>query len=500
MSKKTHVSYRKQPRFENLEDRRLMASDVAPTTLSITPSSSTAEIERETLLTGRFADANGYQDIRLAEFRVADSYFSAPRCLVRYDQKLNVLKLHTGSSWLDAGAPGSGKTVHTSTCSVNAKASSVSVINSKTIDVTMAVTFHADIAGDRNLWLRGFDNQNFWGVATDRGNITVDRETFVETVKTQSALVKALNGAVPGSRIRIPAGTTITLSAPIRVPKGATLEGPGTLKFNGSSRNGFSGVAVQVTGANAVVRDIKIQGPTHGNSYGGIWVEAPNVLIDNVTVNDFRRKNLGYGILVDGDSKNLRIVNSEFNRNRHAVSFAAGATKITNALVQNNVINNHTDAGLDAHYGASGIKLLYNTINFGPLTNEEAADGIAMQATSNFQIIGNVINGFKGRSGRHGILIQFVAGQAKKDVSGIIKGNKINNLGIKGSAAQIGIFLDLDRVQSKRSKLPVNVRVESNRVTFYSSTKSNRTLLYQSHTGSDPAPVKSTAIPLKTYK
>lgn len=150
---------------------------VAPTTISITPNNPTVEVGTQIVLTGRFADANGADDIRLAEFRTSDTFFSAPRCLVRYDNLLDTLRLHTGSSWLDAGAPGTGSTVSTADCSLNAAASSVTPVDANTIDVAIAVTYGSSLEGNRNLWLRGFDDNGQWGTQDDRGDITIEPDS-----------------------------------------------------------------------------------------------------------------------------------------------------------------------------------------------------------------------------------------------------------------------------------------------------------------------------------
>ena len=135
-------------------------------------------------LTGTFADANGWTDLRLAEFRVATTFFTTPRCLVRYDQNLDLFKLYNGGPWLIAGSPGSGTTVATADCALDAAASSVSVVDANTLAVTIAVTFTTTLEGSRNLWLRAFDDAGTWGTQDDRGDalITSSGETSLATV------------------------------------------------------------------------------------------------------------------------------------------------------------------------------------------------------------------------------------------------------------------------------------------------------------------------------
>ena len=165
---------RRKARLEKLELRRLLT---VPATLNITPDNATVGITSPITLTGRFEDIDGWQDLRLAEFRVANTYTSAPRCLVRYDQNTDLLKLHDGSTFLTAGSPGSGTSVSTTDCSLNPVNSSVTVVDANTIDVSVELTFESGLLGSRNLWLRGFEDANNWGVATDHGDISIVVDT-----------------------------------------------------------------------------------------------------------------------------------------------------------------------------------------------------------------------------------------------------------------------------------------------------------------------------------
>ena len=165
---------RRKARLEKLELRRLLT---VPATLNITPDNATVGITSPITLTGRFEDIDGWQDLRLAEFRVSDTYTSAPRCLVRYDQNTDLLKIHDGSTFLTAGNPGSGSSVSTTNCSINPVNSTVNVVDANTLDVSVELTFESGLVGTRNLWLRGFEDSNTWGPFTDHGDITIVADT-----------------------------------------------------------------------------------------------------------------------------------------------------------------------------------------------------------------------------------------------------------------------------------------------------------------------------------
>lgn len=161
---------RRQAQLESLEARRVLA---APTTLSVTPDNATVNTNAPVQITGRFQDADGWQDLRLAEFRVSDSFFSAPRCFVRYDQNTDLLKLYDDGPFLTAGTLGSAGTATAANCSVNAANSSINVIDANTVDVTIEVTFFDGLQGSRNLWLRPFEDAGNWGAMVDHGDITI---------------------------------------------------------------------------------------------------------------------------------------------------------------------------------------------------------------------------------------------------------------------------------------------------------------------------------------
>ena len=146
-----------------------------PITISVTPNSGSVAVDTPVAFTGRAADANGWQDLRLLELRVSPTFTGTPRCLVRYDQNLHTLKLSTGTEdfWLEAGSPGSGTTVATSECSLDAAASSMTVIDDTTLDVTFMLSFTANMAGTTNLWLRALEDSSVWSTIDDRGDITI---------------------------------------------------------------------------------------------------------------------------------------------------------------------------------------------------------------------------------------------------------------------------------------------------------------------------------------
>ena len=165
---------RRKRRFsvESLEDRRMLAN---PTTISLDPSVATVATGDAIDLNGRFADADGVSDLLLAEFRVSNGYTNAPHCRVRYYQAPNDLRLYDGTTrqWLNAGDPGSGSTVSTADCTLNAALSSTNIVNSTTLDVGINLSFSSGLEGSRNVWVRAFDSSRQWSSKDDRGDLTI---------------------------------------------------------------------------------------------------------------------------------------------------------------------------------------------------------------------------------------------------------------------------------------------------------------------------------------
>ena len=144
-----------------------------PITISVSPNAATVATDTPFLLTGVFGDGDGWQDIRLAEFRVAPSFTGSPRCLVRYDQNTNELKLFDAVIWHNAGAPGTGSTVQNPNCTLDAAGSSVVGAGSD-LTVIVDLTFKPGFEGTWNLWLRGYGDEGVWGTAgVDHGDVTI---------------------------------------------------------------------------------------------------------------------------------------------------------------------------------------------------------------------------------------------------------------------------------------------------------------------------------------
>ncbi len=157
-----------------LLDAPSASAETPPTSVSVAPNNATVDVGTTIAITGVFADVDGWTDLRLGEFLVTTTFFARPLCIVRYDQNLNRLTLWVeGAPWLVAGSPGSGTTVATGDCSLDAAASSTTVVDANTLAVTISTTFTQTMVGTRNLWLRAFDDAGVWGTQDDRGDITI---------------------------------------------------------------------------------------------------------------------------------------------------------------------------------------------------------------------------------------------------------------------------------------------------------------------------------------
>ena len=172
----------------------------APTTVSVTPAGPTVAVGTPLQLTGTFADANGWADLRLVQIQVANTFWGSPRCVVQYNQNSNELTLYDGTSWLNAGSPGSGATVVAAECSLNAAASTVGALDATTLAVTIELTFTSALAGDWNLWLRATDDQWTQSSPDDRGDITVGTPATAPTTVSVT-----------------PAGPTVAVGTPLQL-------------------------------------------------------------------------------------------------------------------------------------------------------------------------------------------------------------------------------------------------------------------------------------------
>ena len=126
-------------------------------------------------ITGRISDKNGHDDVWLTEIRVSTRFTHAPRCIVRYNHNSSQLILFDDATktWNSAGEPGRGEQIENSNCTLDAASSSVSIVNPMTVDVSITVTFTTEIEGQKNIWLRGFDDSAHWGTQVDLGDIHI---------------------------------------------------------------------------------------------------------------------------------------------------------------------------------------------------------------------------------------------------------------------------------------------------------------------------------------
>ena len=150
-----------------------------PFGVSVTPENGVVALNTPTDLTGRFVDANGQDEVWLAEFRVTTGFTNAPRCFVRYDHNANVIRLYDDGPrrWFSAGAPGSGGSISNANCTLDAAASSVTVVDAITLDVQLNLSFTPTMEGNKNVWLRSFEDSRTWGERYDLGDWVISADT-----------------------------------------------------------------------------------------------------------------------------------------------------------------------------------------------------------------------------------------------------------------------------------------------------------------------------------
>ena len=149
-------------------------TDEPPTTVSVSPNNATVTAGTQQVFAAKYADGNGWADLKSVYLLVNDSYTSVGACYVAYGHNSNSLWLHDGTTWLSAGSPGSGSAVSGPRCDLDPSGSSVSGSGTgHNLTVNFAVTFKTTFAGTYNLFLRAVDDSSLWSSATDHGSLTV---------------------------------------------------------------------------------------------------------------------------------------------------------------------------------------------------------------------------------------------------------------------------------------------------------------------------------------
>lgn len=152
-----------------------------PTTVSVSPGSSTVAASTPTTFTAVYRDANGGSTFWQVYLIVADG-IGGGGCYLRYDQGANQLQILSGGTWTSAGTPGSGGTTAGTNCSLTAGSSSASV-SGNDLTVAYRVTFDAAFSGTHSIFLVAVDATNRATYWDDRGSITVGAApTAPETV------------------------------------------------------------------------------------------------------------------------------------------------------------------------------------------------------------------------------------------------------------------------------------------------------------------------------
>jgi hypothetical protein len=132
------------------------AANVAPTVVSMTPSSGSGSSQA---FTTTFSDANGANNLVYGYWLFHNSISWAGSCGVRYDRVNNKLELiNEEGSWWQAGfAPGASGTLANSRCSINTSSASASA-SGNTLSVSFTVAFNSSFSGAKTAFLNVSDS------------------------------------------------------------------------------------------------------------------------------------------------------------------------------------------------------------------------------------------------------------------------------------------------------------------------------------------------------
>jgi hypothetical protein len=129
-----------------------ISSNSAPITGTVTPSSGTAKVDEETLITTTYSDANGYADMKYVKALINKSKAMTNACyLYYYDSKLYI-RNDANTSWQGGYTPGTDITVENSQVKLNCAKSTVTG-SGNDLSITWAVTFKDTYTGSKKVYL-----------------------------------------------------------------------------------------------------------------------------------------------------------------------------------------------------------------------------------------------------------------------------------------------------------------------------------------------------------
>lgn len=118
----------------------------------------------------------------------------------------------------------------------------------------------------------------------------------VATVTTETDLRDAINGTAQ----TIVFGGDITVNAQITVNRAVTIDGNGKTLTGAFAKTGNSNnAALGIQASNVTVRNLVVDGTGNTNLYGINVYESSNVLLDGVTISNFRTSFTTYGLLIN---------------------------------------------------------------------------------------------------------------------------------------------------------------------------------------------------------
>ncbi|MCB9113632.1 MAG: hypothetical protein H6639_01575 [Caldilineaceae bacterium] len=272
---------------------------------------------------------------------------------------------------------------------------------------------------------------------------TTSGYTFTNVRRIGAAIQGAIDNAQPGDTIKVAAGTyveqplitkNLTL---IGAGSGTVIKAPATLVSRFTTTDSWGNVFAQypvltVSGANATVRGLVIDGDGRGNSaykFNGIaYYNAGGAIISTeikgVRNNPFDGAQSGvaiYAYLVDGSTRNLAIRNNyihDFQKNGMAVN-SGGSSVLTTQIVGNHVVG----GGPTGVTAQNGIQVYRASGTLDGYIDSNTVSGIAYTGAS--WVASTILNFYADVDVTNNVLLGGHVGVYNIDAQGAIANNKV---------------------------------------------------------------------------
>jgi len=147
----------------------------APQVGTVTPASGSSTANQAVNFNATYSDANGWQDLQIACFKLNTSTSGSNSATTYYDVATNLLYLKSddGMTWLGGFAPGSANVIQNSQASLNCSTTTVSGAGT-TLTINWNLTLKPAFAGAKNAYLYVRDAGSLANGWTQRGTWTIN--------------------------------------------------------------------------------------------------------------------------------------------------------------------------------------------------------------------------------------------------------------------------------------------------------------------------------------